>query len=166
MMTGLTVIRVGRLGRRKPMLKTEWGKPGTGRTVGELRRWIGGPGIRASGDLFLPRDDRYTALDIVRSGPPEPYDVERVEEAIRRVEVEGEALTQALDKLESARAAVNRMDDAKLKWAEAQADTQTAIALLDFTIGRRGERFERAREVFRGAKAAEEEAWRRWQACR
>lgn len=146
-------------------LRSEWTKPGTGRTVGELRRWVGVGTHDYHGLLsFGSVDTRRTALDIVRSGPPEPYDVERVEEAIRKVEVEGEALTQALMVLEKAKMAVGHVDAAKLRWAEAQADTQTAIALLDYTIGRRGERFERAREVFRGAKAAEEEAWRQWQA--
>lgn len=71
------------------MLKSEWVKPGTGRAVGELRQWVWDG--RKSGPLPDYYDTRKTALDIVRSGPPEPYDVERVEEAIRRVGVEGQA---------------------------------------------------------------------------
>ena len=141
-------------------LRTEWGKPGTGVTVGGLRAWC-----RLVGDC---RDARRTALDIVRSGPPEPYDVERVEEAIRQVEVltatTREQMAQAYKPL------VERVDAAKLRWAEAQVETQMAINLMDYMIQKRGgldhnrSGFEAAREVWHGAREVEQEAWKRWQA--
>jgi hypothetical protein len=64
------------------LLKTEWVKPGTGRTVGELQKWI------SKDSRCDYRDPRRTSLDIVRAGPPEPYDVERAVEAIRKAGVE------------------------------------------------------------------------------
>ena len=132
--------------------------------MGTLRRWVRADLANDAGYY----DQRKTALDIVRSGPPEPYDVERVEEAIRRVEVEGEAL--ALSVLEEAKTAGERLDAAKLRWAEAQVDTVTAIQLMGYLMGKpRGQwqrdKIEAAREVFHGAKTAVTEAWKQWQAC-
>lgn len=132
------------------MLRSEWVKPGAGRSVGELRRWV-----RADAAKHDYADRRLTALDIVRAGPPEPYDVERVEEAIRQADMVSASLT----------ATYNRVT-AWSRYATAQADTETAMKLLRWAMSKPVPAFEEARQVFQNAVACEKNAWRVWQGAK
>lgn len=135
-------------------MKTEWVKPGTGATVGELRRWAGH-------DVQLG-DRRRTALAIVRVGPPEPYDVERLEAAIEQVVDTCTRLDAALTAMDTFRLRSVVVDEAHKRYAEANAETDMAVALLRWKTETGAADAGEARAVYQHAAANERDAAARW----